>query len=204
MTTILALDSAIGISSVAVWHEGKVVSYLENRESSMQSARLMPLVEEALAQAKLGYSDLTHIACTTGPGSFTGIRIGMAAARGIAFAANIPSLGFTTLRVMAEAMGSADCVAILNAGKGEVYYQYFGKNACAPTIGTLQHALSHPNNAIASSVLLPETYSQATITFPRADALAKLAALHPEEAADLMPFYIRPPDAKPQISNNII
>ncbi|MDX2073746.1 MAG: tRNA (adenosine(37)-N6)-threonylcarbamoyltransferase complex dimerization subunit type 1 TsaB [Alphaproteobacteria bacterium] len=187
--TILAIDSAIGISSVAIWHGRKVAVYLEDRESTMQSARLMPLVEAALAQAGLSYGDITRVAATVGPGSFTGIRIGLAAARGIAFAAGIPCVGYTTLEVMHAAGGE---LCILNAGKGEVFYQVFGENATEPAIGKLDDILArYPNAIIASSV------SPAAITHPRADALARLAATHPENAVAPSPFYIRPPDAKP-------
>lgn len=190
MPTILAIDSAIGISSVAVWHGGKVAAYLEDRENTMQAAKLVPLIEETLKQAGLGYADLTHVAATVGPGSFTGIRIGLAAARGIAFAAGIPCLGYTTLEVMHEAGGE---LCILNAGKGEVFWQYFGAEKTEPAIGKLDDILKqYPNAKIASSV------SAADITHPRADALARLAATKTSEALPPLPFYIRPPDAKPQ------
>lgn len=195
-TTILALDSAIGISSVALWQGGKVAVYLENSESTMQAARLMPLVEAALAQANIGYGDLTAVASTVGPGSFTGIRIGLAAARGIAFAAGIPCLGYTTLEVMHQAGGE---LCILNAGKGEVYFQHFGAQKTEPTIGKLEDVLrAYPGTTIASGIPLPADFSAPTITHPRADALATLAATHPERALPPQPFYIRPPDAKPQ------
>ena len=217
MPTILAIDSAIGISSVAIWQGGKVAAYLEDRESSMQSARLMPLVEAALTKAELSYSDLSLVAATVGPGSFTGIRIGLAAARGIAFAARIPCVGYTTLEVMHEALCHPDesrdpalkeldtvfrrydkYLCILNAGKGEVYYQVFGKEKTQPAIGKLEDILArYPNAIIASSM------SPAAITHPKADALARLAATKPESALPPSPFYIRPPDAKPQGSMKV-
>lgn len=190
MHTILAIDSSIGISSCAVLKNRKLLCYLENRESTMQAANLMPLVEAALKQANLSYSDLTQVASTIGPGSFTGIRIGLASARGIAFAAGIPCVGYTTLEVMHAAGGE---LCILNAGKGEVYWQYFGTPKTEPAIGKLDEILArYPNAKVASSM------SPATITHPRADALALLAATKPESALPPEPFYIRPPDAKPQ------
>lgn len=195
MAVILAIDSSVGVSSVAIWQAGNIVSYLENKESSMQSARLMPLVEACLQAAKLPYSSLTHVAATVGPGSFTGIRIGLAAARGIAYAASIPCLGFTTLEVM-HAAGAELC--IINAGKGEVFYQYHGKEKTEPAIGYLPEILSnYPSATIASSVALPAGYQTPAITHPRADALARLAATNPDRAHEAVPFYIRPPDAKP-------
>lgn len=189
MPTILAIDSAIGISSCAVWHGGAVAAYRENRESTMQAAKLVPLIVETLQAADLNYGDLALVASTVGPGSFTGIRIGLAAARGIAFAACIPCVGYTTLSVMHEAGGE---LCILNAGKGEIFWQYFGKGKTEPAIGMLEEVLArYPAATVASSM------SPAEITHPRADALARLAATRPESALPPVPFYIRPPDAKP-------
>ena len=215
--TILAIDSAIGISSAAIWRGGKVAAYLEDRESGMQAAKLVPLVEATLKQANIAYTDLTAVAATIGPGSFTGIRIGLATARGIAFAAGIPCLGFTTLEVMHAALCHPDEnrdpalqeldtvvrrydgeLCILNAGKGEVFYQVFGETITESAIGRLEEIISqYPNAKLACGVPLPAGYS-AAITHPRADALAALAASHPERAQPPSPFYIRPPDAKPQ------
>lgn len=185
MTTLLAIETATGPCSVAVWHKGRVAAYLENAKPVMQSASLMPMVEKALEIAKLNYADLTGVACTVGPGSFTGIRVGLAAARGIAFAANVPGIGFTTLDVLAFA-AKKPALAILNAGKGEVYYQAHDGQ---PQLGTLEEALAAGNGtAVVGNVNPP-------LSFPRADALVGLAASG-ETALPLTPFYIRPPDAK--------
>ena len=197
--TILAIDSSIGISSVAILREDDRILYREQQDSTKQAALLMPLIESALAEAGLAYHDLTRVVSTVGPGSFTGIRIGLAAARGIAFAASLPCTGYTTLEVMAHATGAANALAILNAGKGEVFYQYFGSPS-APAIGTLDEVLArYPGASIASSLPLPEGFATPTITHPRADALAALAFAHPDRALPATPFYIRPPDAKPSI-----
>lgn len=187
--TILALDSSIGISSVAVLNGGKLAAYLEDRESTMQASRLVPLIEQALKQAGIAYKDLTLVVSTVGPGSFTGIRIGLATARAIAFAAGIPCVGYTTLDVMREAGGE---LCILNAGKGEVYYQHFPTMA-EPAIGKLDAVLARYKNAKVASSMSPSG-----IAYPKADALAKLAATAPDRALAPSPFYIRPPDARPQ------
>lgn len=198
---ILAIDTSIGITSVAVRRAGQTLSYLENRESTMQAAVLVPLIERALMQAKTGYSELTHIASTVGPGSFTGIRIGLATARAIAFARNIPCLGYTTLAVMAKALGTRPTLAIVNAGKGEVFFEYFDGTHGKPAIGKLEEILAaHPQANIACSVPLPAGYGAPAIAFPRADALAALAEEAGECALPPEPYYIRPPDAKPQMA----
>ena len=227
MTTILAIDSATGPCSVALWKGGRVAAYLENLKPSAQSAVLLPMIEEALKQNNIHYRDLSHIAATVGPGSFTGIRAGLAAARGIAFSAGIKSLGFTTLEVMAFAAyasysspirgevrrgaghgkaeqasphpnppstGEGNILAILNAGKGEYYYQAYQTSPqwqplCDAKLGLLQDAMASAEGAFITS-------NVDTAHFPRADALAELAATREASAQFLTPFYIRLPDAK--------
>ncbi|MDE3016336.1 MAG: tRNA (adenosine(37)-N6)-threonylcarbamoyltransferase complex dimerization subunit type 1 TsaB [Pseudomonadota bacterium] len=207
MTAILAIESATGPCSAAVWQDGRLKAYAENTSPVMQSARLLPMVEQVLKESGLEYRDLSAVAATIGPGSFTGIRVGLAAARGICFAAGIRGLGFTTLDVLAfgavALAGGAPVLAILNAGKGEYYYQLPGG---APRIGTLETALAAAgkNLFIAGNVpplcLPPQAGGGKEgegkgISFPRADILAALAATRPP-ALPLSPYYIRPPDAK--------
>lgn len=208
---ILAIDTATGPCSVAVWKDGAVAAYVESTGAAMQSARLLPLIDKAFHQAKITYRDLTSVACTIGPGSFTGIRVGMATARGIAFAADIPSMGFTTLDVMAFeaanlAKGEQQMLALLNAGKGEWYYQGFRLTDAwsalySPRVGALEdalHAMKAPVLVAGNADQLPEGFHVTPVTFPRADALATLAAMTDVASAQpLKPFYIRPPDAKP-------
>lgn len=193
MTTILAVDTATGPCSVAIWKDGGIAAYLENLKPAAQSATLMPMIEETLEKSHTAYGELTYVAATIGPGSFTGIRVGLAAARGICFAAGIKGLGFTTLEVMAFAARANPVLTALNAGKGEVYYQCFGADIHnEPCLDTLENAIASvgKNAAIVGNVM------DTAITFPRADALAELAASQMASAKPLMPFYIRPPDAK--------
>lgn len=198
MTAILAIDCATGPCSAAVWNEGRIAAYVETTAPVVQSARLLPMIEEALAKSRLAYKDLSAVATTIGPGSFTGIRVGLAAARGIGFAANIPVLGFTTLEVLYFAAlpeaGKQKILAVINAGKGEVYYQHYETSPWKPLsdaqLGTLEAAVATSPSALMVG------HAASPITFPRADALAELAAKHGHMARDPKPFYIRPPDAK--------
>lgn len=205
---ILAMDTATGPCSVAVWKGGKIAAYVENAKPVMQSASLMPMVEEVLARSHTSYKELTALAVTLGPGSFTGIRVALAAARAICFATGIEGMGYTTLEVLAFAarkQAQHPILAVLNAGKGEHYCQYYSAAPWQaqeePMLGTLEAALAAaPSGKIAlagNAVVADARFSPPSITFPRADSLAELAALHPEFARrDLRPFYIRPPDAK--------
>lgn len=208
---ILAIDTATGPCSVAVWKEQRIAAYLEVIKPAMQSASLMPLVEDALLKADASYGDLTAIACTTGPGSFTGIRVGLAAARGICLATGLRGLGFTTLHTLAfaarkrAALERKPVLAVLNAGKGEWYHQSFDSDIrpqSEPALGTQEQIIASfpPPSLIAGNQLI-EGYTATDIPFPRADALAELAASHGNLASELSPFYIRPPDAKPQAKN---
>ena len=193
--TILAIDSTSGACSVSVWKNNKISAYCEEITATLQAKRLIQMIEETLAESNTQYSDLSSVACTVGPGSFTGIRIGLASARGIGFAAGIPVLGFNALEVMALGIihqkANYPILARLNAGKGEIIYQYFGadlKETCPPTL--------------IAKHLAPEWDAGVTATFPRADFLATLAATYPSHAVAPLPFYVRPADAKlPQNKN---
>ncbi len=196
--TILAMDTATGPCSVALWHEGHRAAYVENQEHTRQSTSLMPMIEQVLHECDVSYTDLSAVACTVGPGSFTGIRVGLAAASGICFAAETKGLGFTTLSVLAYAAAQespdADILAILNAGKGEVYYQGFNKTSLfEPRVGKIEEAIASRPDAIICGKA-PDAVGS---PFPRADALATLAAHHFSDALPLTPYYIREPDAKP-------
>lgn len=210
--TFLAIDTATGPCSVAVWHEGKVAAYLEDQRTVTQSVSLMPMVEKALAEAKLTYGQLSAVATTIGPGSFTGIRVGLAAARGIGFSAGIPTVGVTTLDVLAfaaskQAKTGESVLAILNAGKGEWYHTRYGADGTAleeTQLSTLEAALSTcPAPAVfaGNAPITQADIRSSGVSFPRADLLAELLATHGEKVAKLPhPFYLRAPDAKPQFS----
>jgi tRNA threonylcarbamoyladenosine biosynthesis protein TsaB len=197
--TILAIDSTTGPCSVSVWKDGGIAAYREERAASLQSKRLVVMVEEALEQSNVVYSGLSAIACTVGPGSFTGIRIGLASARGIGFAAKIPVLGFSALEALAfgalREQPDTPVLAYLNAGKGEIAYQYFGpglKPLSPPELGKKESIMA----GLPKNTLMLGSEKPGDPTHPRADWLAGLAATHPEHAVEPVPFYIRPPDAK--------
>lgn len=202
---ILAIDTATGPCSVAVWKDGRVAAYVENVKPTQQSASLMPMVEEALALAGVGYGEVGTVACTTGPGSFTGIRVGLASANGIAFAAGIEGVGFGTLEVLAFGVVSRVkeakmILSVLNAGKGEFYFQSFAAEPFGalsePRLGSLEEAAALAPGAVqCGNVAVMEGFSDGGVAYPRADALAGLAAVQ-AGVQGLRPFYIRGPDAK--------
>jgi len=200
--TILAIDSSSGACSVAVMRGGVVCSYIEELSASMQAKRLVNMVEEALAESTTSYAELEKIAVTIGPGSFTGIRIALATARGIGFATQLPVLGFSGLLVMAydatispSSPKNQQILAVLNAGKGELIYQNFSAKLealCPPTLGKPDEI----KNLVTDKTTIIGYNSDSSINFPRADLLAMLASQYPDRAVAPLPFYVRPPDAK--------
>ena len=127
---ILAVDSALGPCSAALWQDGRVVAEAA-AESAEPDAVLVPMVAAVMAQANIAYAALDAIAVTIGPGSFTGLRVGVAAARGLSLAAGVPAIGITTFEALAAALDPADIrgrdiLIAIAAGRGDVYAQAFG------------------------------------------------------------------------------
>jgi tRNA threonylcarbamoyladenosine biosynthesis protein TsaB len=143
----------------------------------------------------LGYGDLQRIVTTTGPGSFTGLRIGLSAARGIGLARGIPVIGVSSLVALSlGAVGPA--TVLLDARRGEAYFQTFAGPGQPTTPGDLLPM------AIAQAAIVPGT---ALITAPFVDiaALARYGATLDPAANPPEPNYIRDADAKPQMAARI-
>ncbi|MPY73160.1 MAG: tRNA (adenosine(37)-N6)-threonylcarbamoyltransferase complex dimerization subunit type 1 TsaB [Alphaproteobacteria bacterium] len=129
---LLAIDTATSACSVALLAGGRIVA---ERSADMQRGHaeaLMPMVAEVLAASlsacPRGFADLDLIAVTAGPGAFTGVRIGLAAAGAMAAAAGIPAVGLTTLEVVAAAQppSGRPLLVALDAKRADVYCQLFG------------------------------------------------------------------------------
>lgn len=181
---LLAFDTAQGALSAAIMDgEGVLVSSFEPRTRGHAEA-LMPLLETMLAEAALGFADLDALAVTIGPGTFTGLRVGLAAARGLALARALPLVGVTTLEAVAEPAGAeADeiAIALFDARRDEVYMQAFASSLAPltpPLLVGLDEAVAH----------LPE--GKAVLVGTGAELLA------PRLEAAGRPFRLSP--AKPQ------
>jgi tRNA threonylcarbamoyladenosine biosynthesis protein TsaB len=126
---ILGLDSALGPCSAAVWRDGQVIAEVAE-ETAKAEAVLLPMVAAVMGQAGIAYDALDRIAVTLGPGSFTGLRVGIAAARGLSLAARRPAVGITTFEALAAGLDPADVqgrdiLVAIEAGRGDVYAQAF-------------------------------------------------------------------------------
>jgi tRNA threonylcarbamoyladenosine biosynthesis protein TsaB len=128
MTVLLAIDAAGQACSAAAWAEGRVLASRLEHLVRGQSERLLPLVQAVMQEAGLDYAQLDAIAVTLGPGGFTGVRIGLAAAEGLALAWDLPILGLSSFAVVAGALAPAErqganLLLLLDAKRAEVYAQ---------------------------------------------------------------------------------
>jgi tRNA threonylcarbamoyladenosine biosynthesis protein TsaB len=189
---ILAFDTSAAHCAAALLLPGGLIQRVEPMEKG-QAERLIPLLEEVLADGGISWPDLKALAVGTGPGNFTGVRIAVAAARGLALGLGIPAVGVTRLEALAHDLPRPIRV-IEDARRGEVYVQDFAKDGPGPA-----------RLAAAESIDLsgPVTGSAAGVAahapaMPLAEAIARIGALratspHPRPA----PFYLRGADAAP-------
>src|SRR5262249_48632967 len=147
---VLALDTALDVCAAAVLDtEQRDLLASETQPMTRGHAEaLMPMVARVMDAARLEFSAIDRIAVTVGPGSFTGVRVGIAAARGIALAAGKPAIGLTTLAAFTAphvARGFAGTVVpVIDARHGQVYMQVFGpggRAVMAPRLAALREAV---------------------------------------------------------------
>ncbi|NIG87604.1 tRNA (adenosine(37)-N6)-threonylcarbamoyltransferase complex dimerization subunit type 1 TsaB [Serratia symbiotica] len=127
-TRILAIDTSTEACSVAIWNQGEILALSELRPRE-HTQRILPMVQQVLADGGLVLSQLDVLAFGRGPGSFTGVRIGIGIAQGLALGADLPMLGISTLQTMAQGawrVSHAERVlAAIDARMGEVYWGQF-------------------------------------------------------------------------------
>lgn len=211
---VLGFDTSAAHCAAAVVFGERVLAERHEAMATGQAERLFPLLEELLAEAGLGWRDLGGVGAGTGPGNFTGIRIAVAAARGLALSLKVPAIGVT--RFEAETFGvPRPCVAVVDARRGQVYFQRL--DGSAPVLADWAEARSAagrpmpegadatdgggdlPAPAGAALPLVSAGGEPGTIApaLPLAVALARIAALRITggERALPVPLYIRPADA---------
>lgn len=189
MTTLLAIDTAGPRLQLALLRDGRTDTLVEDMPTG-QAERIFPAISELLARNGTAYADLTRVATTTGPGSFTGVRIGLSAARGLGLALGIPVIGVPSLLAISLTASGATAV-LLDARRDEAYFQLF----------------SGPAQPVGEPALLPMDEARgkipagaALVTAPSPD-IARIAAFATTAAAENHPpdaAYIRDADAKPQ------
>jgi tRNA threonylcarbamoyladenosine biosynthesis protein TsaB len=215
---VLAIDSALGACSVAVWDQA-VICGQQNIMSRGHVEELIPLVQAVVTDSGLEFAQLDLIAVSIGPGSFTGLRAGLAAARGFGLALNIPVHGVTTLEAVAAAAVrlpstvSYDAILVaLETKRADIYVQKFDNQGVAQgePLAQLPSAatdLLTDNTCLcgdaAGRVLaaLPEAKREnincpRDIERPDAGDIAEIAATRMKHPVLAEPIYIYPPAAK--------
>lgn len=201
---VLAIDTCLAACSAAVVEDGQIrASRVETMDRGHQE-RLAPLVAEVMAQAGVAFADLDRVGVTVGPGSFTGLRVGLAFAKGLGQALAIPVIAVGTLEALAYGQPGR-VLAALDAKRGQVYLQAFADGAAvsAPDALLIEIAAARvaeigPDILIGSgSALLGAMIPGARIVeAPHADPAAVAAIAAARAPVPPRPLYLRAPDAR--------
>jgi len=217
---ILAVDTALGACSAALMEDGRVLARDHQQMVRGHAEALAPMVERVMREADCKFSAVDRIAVTTGPGTFTGQRVGLAFARALGLALKRPVIGVTTLDAMAaEALArtasASWAIAAADAKRGEIYLGARSKSATilAPILLPLASGFSelapmieqYGSEAViagtAAELLMAQLqmagmrFADSHIRQPDAVSVAYLAeSASPGETPK--PLYLRPPDAK--------
>ncbi len=187
---LLAIDTAAPRLQLALLVDQRVDTLVEDMPQG-QAERIMPAIGELLARNGVGYPDLRRIAVTTGPGSFTGLRIGLSAARGLGLALEIPVLGIPSLLALSLATRCEATAVLLDARRGEAYFQVFS----GPAIPVGEPALLPIDEARRR---VPRGAEVLGSPFVDIAAMARLGAVLDPAAYPPIAAYVRGADAKPQ------
>jgi tRNA threonylcarbamoyladenosine biosynthesis protein TsaB len=217
---VLAIDTALGACSAAVFdaERGDIIASETVAMTRGHAEAVMPLIARVMDLADVEFADLDRIAVTTGPGSFTGLRVGISAARGIALAAGKPAIGLSTLAGFAAPLIAEDdsthVVAAIDARHDNVYLQVFGaagRTLVAPRIATLRDAvratMTGPARIVGTGANLvaaawPKGAEPPLLVensgAPDIGWIARLGAAAGDDCGPPKPLYLRAPDAQPQ------
>ena len=224
---ILSVDSSSVSASVAITENGVTLAENFINNGLTHSQTLMPMVEKTLNDANLSAKDIELFAITNGPGSFTGVRIGIASIKGMADALNKKCVAISTLEAIAEPLKNEDCIAcaVMDARCNQVYTAMFerGKRLCedkAVLIDELGVELKNYNKKVVfigdGSVLCYEKLKDVVtdisvayedIRFVHASSIGRIAEENlkngetPIDSANLVPFYLRLPQAERELNN---
>jgi tRNA threonylcarbamoyl adenosine modification protein YeaZ len=198
---VLGFDTSAAHCAAAVVSGGRVLASRTEPMEKGQAERLVPMLEEVLAEAGAAWSGLAAIGVGTGPGNFTGVRISVAAARGLALALKVPAIGVSVLEAMA--LGTEGPVLVqLDARRGQVYRQRFdAQGAHGPGLFQADDPAPGATGATvigdAAAALAQRTGG--SVAAPRhhlAVAIALIAAARAKTPQPRpAPLYLRPADA---------
>lgn len=214
---VLAFDTTAAACSVALVKDGAALTHIRELMDQGQAEILIPQIEEVMAQASLTYSALDRIAVTVGPGSFTGVRVGLSTARALGLAAAKTVIGINSLEVIAAAVPEAErrrhghILAAVDTKRGDLYVQLFAAREHAPCVepvalppDQIANWLAEKNipekdilvtgdGAVEALKALPAAAPSAADPLPDAVVLARLAAARTADPAGPLPLYVLPP-----------
>ena len=216
---VLALDTSSRYCSCAVLENKAILSESALLSGLVHSESLMPMVDDCLTRANLTVKDVDLFACVAGPGSFTGVRIGVCAVKGLAQAVNKPCVGLNTLEVLKENLpGEAIVCPIMDARRGQVYGAVYenGRETLPCDARPIEDVIAFLEKktavflgdgvdafreTLAAAMGDRARFAPAHLTFTRAAAAAVLAKRAAEEnktvtAAALDAIYLRKPQAE--------
>lgn len=202
---VLAVDTALDACQAALVRDGEPLIVRSEPMVRGHQERLAPMVAECLASAGLRASSVERVAVTTGPGSFTGLRVGLSFARGLGLAIGRPVLGVGTLEALAasaEAPADRIVLAAVDARRGQIYVQRFqGGRALGPPSASAVETTAGPADLLVGSgaELLSDRFPGAARDLrgvPDPLAIARLAERDDPSERPARPLYVRPPDAR--------
>ena len=215
---ILAIDTALDACSAGVLDtDAARLIALESQPMKRGHAEaLMPLIARVIKEAGIAFASFDRIAVTSGPGSFTGLRVGLSAARGIALAADKPVVGLTTLTAYAAPVVSENAeqpvISAIDARHDQVYFQVVsgdGSSLIRPRVAPIEEALrasrfGAPHLVGNAAGILADRWPTDALPPFRVDAqpapdiawVAWLGAAVNPDTAPARPYYLRAPDAK--------
>jgi tRNA threonylcarbamoyladenosine biosynthesis protein TsaB len=217
---ILAIDTALDACAAGILDTDAAALIAQESQAMKRghAEALMPLIGRVMKASGIGFAALDRIAVTTGPGSFTGLRVGLSAARGIALASGKPVVGLTTLAAFAAPVVSQNAgrpvISAIDARHDHVYFQVVSGDGGAlilPRVAPIEEALGASRFGAAHLVgnaakLLadrwpadaPPPFQVDDQAAPDIAWLAWLGAAVDPDSAPARPYYLRAPDAKPQ------
>jgi tRNA threonylcarbamoyladenosine biosynthesis protein TsaB len=215
---ILAIDTALDACAAGVLDTGagKLIAQESQAMKRGHAEALMPLIARVIKQSGIAFAGLDRIAVTTGPGSFTGLRVGLSAARGIGLAANKPVVGLTTLTAYAAPVvsqnGEQPVISAIDARHDHVYFQVVsgsGGSLIRPRVAPIEEALGAsrfgaPHLVGNAARILADRWPAHALPPFKVDAqpapdiawVAWLGAAVSPNTAPARPYYLRAPDAK--------
>jgi tRNA threonylcarbamoyladenosine biosynthesis protein TsaB len=208
---LLAVDTALGACSVALIEDERVLAHRHIFMDRGHAEALAPMVDDTMREAETGFAELGRLAVTTGPGTFTGQRVGLAFMRGLRVALHRPLIGITTLAAMAEAAkaetGFVRAIALHDARRDEVYLEI--DNVVPPTVLLFDQAIQMLRDlpgdgpiALAGTAAfrvcdaLAKRFVLSSVRQPDALWVARLAMTAEATEAAPPPLYLRAPDAR--------